>query len=130
MPGGGAGWAFLRRRDQQLYLRSGSYSVFGSGILASASGPVAIHNPPAVWSVSITGKTKPFSWLELNGAFALYKALQAGTQAKVFFDNTECIPITKRLSFDLHFYDPPDISQVGVLSIHYSKFCSGLGYSF
>ena len=128
--GGGAGWAFLRKKDEQVYLRSGFYAVKASGVLATLSGPQPIGNPPAAWSLSAIGKTKPLPWLEVSGTFDFYKALAAGTQPKLFFDTTARIPITGNLTLDLRVYDPPDITRAGIFSIRDSKFSSGFGYSF
>jgi hypothetical protein len=128
--GGGAGWTFRRKPDELLFVRSGLFASNSSGILASASGPQPIVHSPLFADFEIVNKTTPFSWLELSGTIDLFHALQYGTQPKLFFDSTVRIPISKKISFDLHFYDPPDTSQAGVITLHNTKISSGLGYTF
>jgi hypothetical protein len=128
--GAGAGWTFRRNPDEMLFVRSGLYASNISGILASASGPQPIVHSPLFADFEIVDKTTPFSWLELSGTIDLFHALQSGTQFRLFFDTTARIPISKKISLDLHFYDPPDTSQSGVVTLHNTKISSGLGYAF
>jgi len=128
--GGGAGWTFQREPDKMLFVRSGLYASGISGTVASATGSQPIVHSPLFADLEIADKTAPFSWLKLSATIDLFHALQSGTQFKLFYDTTARIPISKKISFDLHIYDPPDSSQSGVVTLQNTNISSGLGYSF
>jgi hypothetical protein len=128
--GGGAGWTFRRKPDDLLFIRSGLYASNISGTLASATGPQPIVHSPLFADFEIADKIAPFSWLKLSATIDLFHAFQSGTQFKLFYDTTARIPISKKISFNLHFYDPPDSSQSGVVTLQNTNISSGLGYAF
>ncbi len=128
--GGGAGWSFRREPDHMLFVRSGLYASNSSGNVASAAGPQPIVQSPLLADFEIADKSAPFSWLKLSATIDLFHALQSGTQFKLFYDATARIPISKKISVNLHIYDPPDSSQSGVVTLQNTNISSGLGYSF
>jgi hypothetical protein len=128
--GGGAGWTFRRKLDDLLFVRSGLFASNISGTVASASGPQAIVHSPLFADLEIADKAAPFSWLKLNTTIDLFRALQSGTQFKLFYDTTARIPVSKKISVNLHIYDPPDSSQSGMVTLQNTNVSSGLGYAF
>jgi hypothetical protein len=128
--GGGAGWSFWREPDHLLFVRSGLYASNSSGTVASAAGSQPIVQSPLFADFEIAEKSAPFSWLKLSATIDLFHALQSGTQFKLFYDATARIPISKKISVNLHIYDPPDSSQSGVVTLQNTNVSSGLGYTF
>ena len=128
--GGGAGWAFARQPDRQLYFRVGLVAADSIGTIASPQGALAFHRRQPMDTAAVSFKVTPFSRLELSARAECLESLEAPAQFWVLFDVTAKLALTKAVSLNFRAYNQPDISRSTVFTIRDLKVSSGLGLSF